>query len=254
MNLEEYEKMYKLESSYWWFQGRKKIILELLKKYALSKSVNSPILDSGCGTGLILQELNNYGFTIGLDFSPKALAYCKERGLNNLLKGDVSQLPIKSNQCEIVVSLDLLEHIEKDEIVLKEYHRILKKDGIICLAVPAHPFLWSSHDDALHHYRRYTKKGFKEILVKNHFDIIRYSYAISFTFVPIVIYRFLTKIFKKKKAKSNTHIIILPKFINNFLIFLLKIEAFLLRYINLPMGVSLICIAKKKQIQKGEDK
>jgi len=245
MNIEEYEKMYKLENTYWWFQGRKKIIFELMQKYVLRKSSNPLILDSGCGTGLILKELNSYGFTIGLDFSANALNYCKNRGIKKLVKGDVLHIPLNDNSCDVIVSLDLLEHIKEDEKVLKEYHRILKKDGFICLTVPAHPFLWSEHDDALHHYRRYTKKGFKELLLRNNFNLIRYSYAISFTFVPIVVYRFLTRVFRKKNKRSNTHLIILPNWANQLLIFVLKFEAVLLKFINLPVGVSLICVAKK---------
>lgn len=252
MNIEEYEKMYNLENTYWWFQGRKKIIFELMRKYVLLELNNPRILDSGCGTGLILTELNKYGFTIGLDISSKALSYCKDRGITKLIKAQVSNLPIKDNTCDVVVSLDLLEHIENDNEVLKEYHRVLKKDGFICLTVPAHPFLWSEHDEALHHFRRYTKKEFKATLLKNNFKIVRYSYVISFTFFPIVIYRFLSKILKKKNSQSKTHIIPLPKNINQFLIFILKIEAFLLKFINLPIGVSLICIAKKN-LMRNED-
>ena len=112
MNPEEYEKMYSQENSYWWFQGRKKIIFKMLNHHELIKDGKTRVLDIGCGTGLILQDISKKAFAIGLDFSHKALSFCCRRKLTNLLRGDVLNLPIADSSIQLVTALDLLEHIE----------------------------------------------------------------------------------------------------------------------------------------------
>ena len=245
MKIEEYEKMYHLENYYWWFQGRMKIIFSLLKKFNILKRPNLIVLDAGCGTGLILQWLNSLCRPIGVDFSPKALEYCRKRGLRDILRGNVTRLPLRDGSCDVVMGLDLLEHIEDDAALMDEFSRVLKEDGTLVLTVPAHKFLWSDHDEALHHFRRYSRQSFSTLIETQGFIPLKFTYAISFTYIPIILFRKMQPIFKKRTA-PKTHLIELPAPVNSFLIGLLNIEAILLRFLNLPFGVSLICIARKK--------
>jgi len=239
--------MYSLEDTYWWFQGRKSIIFSLLRKYSLlTKESTKRIIDLGCGTGLILAELNNIiSVPIGIDFSMTALSFCKRRGLRDLACADVNNLPFENDSFDLVFALDLLEHIEDDEHLLREVWRICRRGGMLIATVPAHQYLWSEHDEALHHYRRYSAKGFYNLIVQCGFEPLKYSFCISFMFLPIVLFRKIQKIFKSS-GSPKTHLIILPGWINSFLIQLLKLEALLIRYINLPFGVSLLCLARKK--------
>ncbi len=241
----EYEKMYALENSYWWFQGRKHIIFSLLKKYNLLKTSESQrVIDLGCGTGLILAELNNFTFSLGVDFSMSALSFCRQRGLKNLICADVNYIPFTDSCCDLVFALDLLEHIPDDTRVLKEIWRICRPGGMLLLTVPAHQFLWSEHDEALHHYRRYSMSQFYQLILSAGFIPLKFSYCISFLFLLIVVFRKLQKIIKSP-TKPRTHLIILPKLVNSFLIWLLKLEAKLIRFINFPFGVSILVVAQK---------
>jgi SAM-dependent methyltransferase len=248
MNVEEYEKMYNQENTYWWFQGRKHILFKMIRHYDLLKNGKARVLDIGCGTGLILQGISGESCAIGVDFSAKALSFCEKRNLKNLVRGDVRDLPIATSSVDLVLALDLLEHIEDDKGLMNEIRRVLRPEGYLLATVPAHRYLWSEHDEALHHYRRYSKTDFRDLVKKEGFTLIKYSYVISLTFLPILIFRLIQKacrFFKPSKNKPKTHIIILPEGLNALLIRILEMEAGILKHQNFPFGVSLLCIAQK---------
>jgi len=245
MNKKEYRRLYELESSYWWYIGRREIIKSLLAKISLNK--NSHILEIGCGTGGNLEILSQFGEVTGLDNSPEAIEFCQKRGFRNCLLGDAENINFPERSFDLIAALDLLEHINDEQKVLKEIHRALKDDGYFLIMVPAYQFLWSEHDEALHHKRRYALPGLRDKLLKANFDIVSASYFIFFTALAFFIYRILRKIFsdgKKKENQKKTDYLLLPNFLNNFLISLLKLEAFLSKYITFPFGISIACIAK----------
>ena len=252
MHPDEYAKMYELEDVYWWFQGRKKIILNLMHRYINDKSGKVKVLDLGCGTGLIMDSLNYRYHPLGLDFSGKALDYCRKRGLHELICGDVSRMPLASQQIPVIVALDLIEHVEDDNALMKEMLRILEPGGLLFITAPAYKFLWGEHDEALYHFRRYEAKELKALLKKHNFHILKFSYAISFLTAPIIIFRWLRNLLRKKSA-PKTHLIVLPRIINRLLLLILHLEAWLLRFINFPFGVSLVAVAQKPFEQKKEN-
>src|SRR5690349_15145919 len=109
MQADEYRRMYELESHYWWFVARRRLALKLLRK---TLSVESPkVLDLGCGTGAVLQELSSFTTPYGVDMSPLALGFCRSRNLCNLAVGRGENLPIRSETMDAVVGLDVFEHI-----------------------------------------------------------------------------------------------------------------------------------------------
>ena len=248
MNAEEYEKMYALEDTYWWFQGRKNLILSILERGgAFDSPSGAPVpvaIDVGCGTGLLLDSLRCRSFPVGLDFSKLALSYCRQRRIRDLVRSEAGALPLRDAAADMALALDLIEHIEDDAKVYAEIARILRPGGRAVIAVPAHPFLWSEHDEALHHYRRYTRRSLRALLQTQPLRIERLTYAIAFAFVPIVVFRLLTRPFRRGK-EPKSHVIILPRWMNQCLIGLLRIESVLLRWFDLPFGVSLLALVSK---------
>lgn len=248
MNIEEYEKMYALEDTYWWFQGRKHIIFSLLERAGVfhpDTEGRPPLaLDVGCGTGLVLEHLRACSRPLGLDFSTLALSYCRRRGIADLVRSEADCLPVADATADVALALDLLEHIEDDAAVIAEMARVLKPGGHAVVAVPAHRFLWSEHDEALHHCRRYGRPDLRRLIAETPFETVRLTYAISFTFVPIVLYRLATRPFKRGD-KPKTHVILLPRAANSLLIRFLRLEARLMRWIDLPFGVSLLALLRK---------
>lgn len=243
MDFAEYEKMYHLERTYWWFQGRKAIVMGLLEPFLKDQP---KVVDLGCGTGLILDEMQRFGEPVGVDFSPRALEFCHQRDLKRLVRADVTSLPLKSGTADIITALDITEHVENDDALISEAARILKRGGHALFTVPAHQFLWSEHDETLWHKRRYSRRTFRALFEGKPLRLKRFTYAITFTFIPIVIFRLLQKI-SPLRREPKTHLIVLPNWLNRALTKLLHLEAWLLKRVDLPIGVSLVVLAERTE-------
>lgn len=248
MNVEEYHKMRALESTYWWFRARRHIILTILRE-VMGKEIgagSSPrcILDIGCGTGMLMEDLAHFGRVCGLDFSPVALNYCKQRGLSRLARADVQAMPIRSQSVDLVTALDLVEHVPDDRRLMAELYRILAPGALALLTVPAHPSLWSDHDVALHHHRRYTKRAFRELLNEAGFQVLRYSYMMMTIYPAAAAFRYAKRVLPSAR-RPHTDEFPLPSWLNESLRLLVSAEASLLRRWNLPCGLSLVAVVRK---------
>ncbi|MBN1477717.1 class I SAM-dependent methyltransferase [Candidatus Sumerlaeota bacterium] len=244
MDKREYAKMYSLERTYWWFQGRKRIVMTLLAPL-LRDDRDQTLVDLGCGTGLILDDLGERGRAVGVDFSELALGFCRDRGIRSLAQADVTSLPLRTASADIVTLLDITEHVPDDRGLIREVARILKPGGHALLTVPAHQCLWSDHDRTLWHQRRYSKRSLLRLFEDSPLEVRRCTWAITFTFPPIVVFRLIQRMLPRRR-EPKTHLIPLPGWVNGFLKWLLHVEAWLLRRINLPFGVSLVLIARRK--------
>ncbi|MBC7326540.1 class I SAM-dependent methyltransferase [bacterium] len=240
MKEEEFEKMFLLEDFYWWFKGRRAIISSVLGDLKPER-----ILDVGCGTGANLSLFN--ANVIGLDASLEALKLAKRRKSDaQLIQAKAENLPFKDDVFDLVLALDLLEHLPDDVKGLKEMYRVLKKGGTLLVTVPAYKFLWSEHDEALCHFRRYSKGEIAGKMEGVGFSIKFISYAIVFSFFPIVLFRLLQKVLKRANRTPKSSLIILPAFLNDFLYYLLLQEAKMIKNgFSFPFGVSIICRGEK---------
>src|SRR4030042_1944294 len=248
MNASEYAKMAKFEKFYWWHKGRLSLVESLI--YGFGKNTQKmEIVEVGCGTGENLRFLSKFGNTHGLDISDDAIKFCKERGLKNIYKGDIcdtkklEKLKL-NNKFDLIVALDVLEHIQDDVLALKNIYKLLKQDGFLLVIVPAYKFLWSEHDESLHHKRRYHSPEITGKLKDANFNIIKNTHFITAVFPLIAFYRLLNN-FIGKSVYPKTSYITLPKHLNTFMVRLLEIETFLVEYINLPFGTSILVVAKR---------
>jgi len=246
MRPEEYERMYALENTYWWFQGRKEIVLELLRRHTRLGDDRLSVLDVGCGTGLVLEALSACARPVGVDFSRLAMTYCAQRGIKRLVCARVEALPFGNDAFDLLLALDLFEHIDDDEALVREMWRLCRPGGHLLISVPAYPFLWSEHDEALHHRRRYRRHSLRRLIGLTPFEIVRFTSAITLMLPPIAAFRLAQRIIRSKGA-PKTHLIALPPSLNRLLIALLKIEARWLRRFNLPFGVSFIALLRKPE-------
>jgi SAM-dependent methyltransferase len=243
LNTGEYAQMYSLESFYWWFVARRRLLDWVLGR--LSRELRRPVIfDAGCGTGINYSVLAKYGETISSDSSEEALRFSRERGVEGLVRCRVEGLPFGADTFDLITALDMLEHIDDDLGALAELRRVAKKGGRLVITVPAYGFLWSEHDEALHHRRRYAASELRNKLTRAGFEVERVSYYITLLFFPILFARFAQSVFKKSVYPKTSHIL-LPAWLNSLLIVILDLERFLLRWINLPFGVSLVCLARK---------
>lgn len=238
-----YSIMYEVEEKHWWFVGRRRIISSWLADICRNLPTEKPrILDVGCGTGANLEMLGQFGDAEGVDVSSAALSFCSERGLNNVRLGEAEQLPFDDRSFDLVTGLDVVEHLDDDVAGLSEMHRVLRPGGRALLFVPAFMFLWGVQDDISHHRRRYTMKELKAAVRKAGFEIERASFANITFFFPILLGRLLMRLTGFRPESENNLTI---GFLNGFLGTIFGAEAHLLRYLDLPFGVSAICTARR---------
>jgi len=239
-----YDYFYQIEDKHWWFQGRRKIVMELIDKY-YKKTPGAKVLDVGCGTGMMLKYLSKYGEVWGTDKDPKAIEYSKTKAPNTeIISGSIPE-KIPEGKFDLVTALDIVEHIERDVEALKVIFNTLKNNGVLVMTVPAYQFLWSTHDEINEHKRRYQLPELKEKLERAGFNIIKISYYNVLLFLPIAFFLLLKKLFGSKKPKS--HFEKMPNYIVNWLLEkIFSSERYLLPFFNFPLGVSIIAIASKK--------
>lgn len=241
----EYEKKYhEVEADNWWFVSRRKYLLDLLQ----NAPKDSLVLDIGCSSGIFLMDLERLGFKkenlFGIDISEKAIANCKKNGIENAFVMDAQNI-LLAEKFDIIVASDCLEHLQNDSVALKNWCELTKKGGVLYVFVPAFQSLWSQHDEANMHYRRYTNKELKDKLIGENLTILKSSYWNFFLFIPLYTFRKTDAILSRNIEKKGQ--IIDGKITNSFLMQLLLFENKLLKYINFPFGVSTFCIAKKRE-------
>ena len=236
--------MYRAEDRHFWFVAKHRLLNDLLLRE--SKSPEKPrILDAGCGTGSLLASVSDYSIGVGIDPDAIAIEFCRKRGLKLLVRGVIENLGLASGSFDVVLSSDVIEHLDKDVEAVKELYRVLAPGGSAILTVPAIPWLWSSHDLALGHKRRYTRRLLKQVLFEAGFKEIKVVSFMSAT-APMVI---LVRLFRKLMRVSNageTMTYDIPELVNHLLLWVLDIERKLvIGGFDLFMGTTLVAIARK---------
>jgi SAM-dependent methyltransferase len=154
MDDEEIRKSAELEDRHWWYSARRAMVRRELAPLAAGRA-----LDVGCGSGGNSDVLRRLGWDVtALDHSEEALGASRRRGLR-VVRGDARALPFRDGQFDLVLSTDAWEHVSEDDRVAAEAHRVLRPGGTLFVAVPSGMDLWSGHDIALGHRRRYEKEG-----------------------------------------------------------------------------------------------
>ena len=239
-----YPILFRVEQSHWWHTGRREILASFVEDLCRQVTDRRPrILDVGCGTGANLLMLSKYGDAEGVDVSEDALAFCRERGLENVKLGAGEELPYEDGTFDLVTAFDVVEHMDDDLAGLTEMRRVLRPGGRVLLFVPAFMFLWGLQDDVSNHRRRYRLPELRRVLEQAGFEIERTTYANITFFLPIL---FIRKLMRLTGIKASTENNINVTALNGFLRRLFGTESWILRYINLPFGVSALCVGKVK--------
>jgi SAM-dependent methyltransferase len=233
-----YERRYHdLESHGWWFRGRRDAVVQLLR----GAGRRSRILDVGCSGGALLHALGGAGFTRaeGIDISREAVSACRKRGIRARLM-DGSRTEFADDSFDFVVASDVLEHIRDEHAALAEWARVLKPGGTLIVFVPAFMFLWSPHDDANRHFRRYSGSALRAAVARSGLIVERSSYWNSLLFLPAAVWRTALRGIAQKDDLRRLH-----PLLDSALFFLLCAENRLLGLADLPFGVSAFVIARK---------
>lgn len=152
MDEEEIAKSAALEQRHWWYAERRALVRRTVRAWP-----PGPALDVGCAGGGNTAVLRDLGWSVsGLEYSPAGVEIAASRGLR-VLRGDATRLPFPDATFDLVMATDVWEHIEDDRAVAAETARVLRPGGRVLVAVPCSMRLWSGHDVALGHVRRYER-------------------------------------------------------------------------------------------------
>lgn len=243
MNPEEYRQLMRLGESHWWFVGTRDILFSSVPRDSLP---DKPILDVGCGSGLMMKRFSEVGDVFGIDADHGALIHCRSIGLHRLCRGNAAELPFNSGGFGLAIAADMLEHCDDDGAVLGEFFRILSPRGILLASVPAYKALWSSHDVALHHKRRYSRSELVRKVRAVGFKIERASYFNTLLFPPAALMRMTIGKLRGRGAENRIKYHENLKALNRILLNAIRLERHFLRRFNFPFGLSILLLASKR--------
>lgn len=238
MEINEYKKMASIENNHWWFLGKREYVKVVLDRFVKNRHLK--ILDAGCGTGGMSRFLKRYGMVTGLEKEDLALKLAGSKG-TIVVKGSVNKMPFSPSSFDLVTFFDVLYHKDVDDRqALQQAFRILKKGGYLLITDCAYQWLWSKHDKIMHARERYVLKELKRKVEKVGFNVQKVSYIFTITFPIFLMIRFLSKLTNNtlNQEKNNQKI-------NKIILVLIKSEAKLLRWFNLPFGSSILILAVK---------
>ena len=245
MDAEAYKEMIELQEEHWWFVARRDVIKSFIKMQMPQSSTNK-VLEIGCGVGGNVGLLSQSGQYRGIDMHKPAIDYCSEKYPQFEFQCTrVEDIPqeFNSNKFDSIYILDVLEHIDDQVAILKSAQNYLTQSGKILVTVPAFEFLWSPHDEFVHHVRRYTKAGLKKVLEDSGYRVERISYFNSILFPLALIQRLGMRLLNRK---LNTHLSTPPTIVNWLFKVIFTQEAWILKRINLPVGLSIIAVVSQK--------
>jgi SAM-dependent methyltransferase len=242
MHAEFYDVLAASQSEHWWYSARREILRWAVGE-ALIGTPSGLLYDLGCGVGANLPLLGEFGATVGVDASPIAIAHCRDRGLHNVRQADLERLTgIESGSGRAVLLADVIEHLDDDRACLRAVHDVLGPRGAVVITVPAFEALWGPNDDVSQHRRRYTRASLVRAL-GDRFRVERLTYFNSLLLPPVAIGRWAQRLYGAQGGAEGRFP---PDVVNRALRAIFRAELPLLRRgVNLPAGVSLLCIARR---------
>jgi SAM-dependent methyltransferase len=233
----------RIEKNHWWFAGRRSIVLRVINTFVELKP-EAKILDAGCGTGGNLEFLSKLGNVVGLEPNKQAIKFAQKKSIARVLQGELPGfLPFPQKEFDLVVVLDVLEHIDDDESALMALVPLLKPNGHLIITVPAFPFLWSSHDLMHHHRRRYFLSEVENKFRRSGLEILYASYFNTWLFPVIALVRLVKA--RLKFLEKSSDLRLPPKPINSLLSVLFSSEKHFIGRVRLPFGVSIVACGRR---------
>jgi SAM-dependent methyltransferase len=237
-----YDILYDVEGRHWWYVARRRILEKVLGSVIASGVPKGILYDLGCGVGANLPVLKRFGETVGVDASSQAVAYCRQKGHENVVLGDLDALrDLPEESGSIVLLADVIEHLDDESACLSAAWRLLKPGGALIVTVPAFEFLWSPMDDLVHHRRRYREETLQRVLAAL-FEVEYTTYFNTLLFAPVMVGHWFERILGRNGADGGS---VPPAPINRLLRGVFSLEASVLGRARLPFGVSLLAIARK---------
>ena len=243
MREEEYQRLRLVEDDYWWHSLLRRMVMKELRA-RLGHSAR--ILDVGCGTGGMLNELRQsrpHWQCDGVDISPTAVEQCRGRGLTQVSRADVAELPFPAAEFDTVICLDVLYHeAVVEDLALAEIQRVMKTGGCLVLNLPAFAALRGSHDEVVCGARRYTAHQVLKMLSSGRMSVKIIHYWNAWLFIPLLLWRRWSRSSRTQRSDMQ----VLPGWLNHGLSACGRVDAWLSRVLKIPFGSSLFVVAVKR--------
>ncbi|MHB8658420.1 MAG: class I SAM-dependent methyltransferase [Solirubrobacteraceae bacterium] len=237
--------MLELDEHHWWYRGRRRIITVELDRLALPRPAD--VLDAGCGSGRTLLELAPLGEVSGIELNPDAAEVARRRGDFDVRIGRLEQLPWEDASFDLITCLDVIEHTPDDRLTLAELRRVSRPGGWLLVTVPAYQALWSRHDEANHHYRRYVRRTLRGAALDAGWRVTRMTSFNSLLLAPAAAVRLAQrrKLGDGDGASYTPDLQLGPAWLNGVLQRPLELEAsWLGRGRTLAAGLSLLAVLR----------
>jgi len=236
-----YQQMAELDDRHWWYRARRKILAELIRR-EVRLPADARILEIGCGTGHNLQMLAGFGHVDGLELDEEAAALSEKRLGRKVMRSPLPELDQVPDNYDLIGAFDVIEHIDDDRAALAAIATKLKPAGKFMMTVPAHPWMWTAHDVANHHRRRYSKRALRSLIENSPMKLERLGYFNSLLFPVAIAERAASKL----RGKDNGDVSLPPAPLNRALEAVFASERYLVGRLPLPPGLSLFAVASAR--------
>jgi SAM-dependent methyltransferase len=236
-----YQQMAELDDRHWWYRARRKILAELIRR-EVHPAADARILEIGCGTGHNLAMLSGFGHVDGLELDDEAAALSEKRLGRVIIRSPLPELEGVSNDYDLIGAFDVIEHIDDDHAALAAIATRLKPGGKFMMTVPAHPWMWTAHDVANHHKRRYSKRSLRALVEGSPLRLDKIGYFNSLLFPLAIVERAASKL----RGKDDGNVSLPPRPLNNLFEAVFASERYLVGRLPLPPGLSLFAVASAR--------
>jgi SAM-dependent methyltransferase len=241
---DEFAALVAYDEHHWWYVGRRRVLHAALGKLPLPEGAQ--VLDAGCGSGRTMDELVRYGEVHGFDLNPLGAERAKGRGHADVRVARVEEIPYDDDSFDLVTCLDVIEHTPDDERSLRELLRVTRPGGWLVVTVPAYQFLWSSHDVANEHFRRYRRPQLRGAAEAAGWEPRAWTYFNTLLFLPGAAVRVLERLRRPHKRRGRPNLQLTPRSWDGVLVWPMRFEAALIRRgASLPVGMSLLMVFRR---------
>ena len=233
------------EATHFWFRGFRKFVSPVIADLTDGRS-GLRLVDCGCGTGNNLQLLRPYGNSIGFDLHAAGLVQARARGFS-VLRGDVTRIPLKSGCFDVATSFDVLQCVEGDVDALREMARLVKPGGVVVMTLAALDALRGDHAEVWREVRRYTPASARRLVESAGLTPERVSFMFASLFPLMASVRLVQRVTRRfgRAVRNDTDIVVPVEPVNLLLTALVSAEAALGRHVPMPIGSSLLVVARK---------
>jgi len=241
------EATYRVEQQHFWWKGLRSFVRPLLADAAAGRQ-RVRLLDCGCGTGANLIMLGEFGDASGFDVSFRGLEFAQRYGQRRVAQASITDIPFADAVFDVVTAFDVLYSLseEAEAAALREMRRVLKPGGTLIVNVAALRILRGNHAVFGAEVRRSTRRRLRRLLGDAGFRVTRLTYSNAFLFPLMLTVRTGQRLMGlATPEEAGTDVVMPPATVNSVLTWLLRAEARVLRVVDMPIGSSLLCVARK---------